>query len=371
MAITKANQQKLEEGFAERYKPWLVLYPEINSESRRKRPDWRSSRQAPLYEDYHPRDVRLVLDHARIPGRASLHNADRLVEELEGKPSIRRMDLLQGMGHRDRGKFWREYYRIVNNKGSHQHDGPYPHCAYVHFVYGDHLAGLQPADQHVSSYTGLVAIQYWFIYLYNDWKAPHEGDWEHIVLFLRDLSDSASKPEPTACAYSAHHGGYRLPWRHVEKVDDQGERAEKGTHPVVYVANGSHANYFFGPCHYETTTEQFGVRITAGEFPFSGEYTDFTTSFESGTKIFPQLKIVPAPVDGHWTGQWRWLNFSGTWGSKGLPTWPSWLRKLPILGGTWKGPASLPQRNNWSNPFAWADRECDEAPPMDTWLVRQ
>src|SRR4030042_1503981 len=76
-----------------------------------------------------------------------------------------------------------------------------------------------------------TVVQYWFFYAYND--APlndHEGDWEMIELIL----DSAQNP--TSVAYSLPWKGQRASWGDVDKVDS--------THPVVYVARGSHANYF-------------------------------------------------------------------------------------------------------------------------------
>lgn len=361
MGEERSYKRLRDQEIAERHRPLLILYPEISTENRRVRPDWRRQGEAPLYEDYHPRDVRLLLDHARTrPRGAWLHDADGLMRELEHKTDIPRIDLLRGPGHRDRKKFWREYYRIVNNIGEHQHE-PYPYCSYVNMVYGDDLPR--------TPYAGLVAIQYWFVFLYNDWKAPHEGDWENIVVYLRLSDNSTNEPEPIACAYSAHHGGYRLGWRYVEKVDGDGNRTDSGTHPVVYVANGSHANYFVGPYRYETDTKVFGVKVTAGDFPFAGNFIDFTTSFEDGHRIFPEVKVVPARLEGRWTEGWRWLNFRGTWGSKGWPRFMlHWVRRLPVIGGTWKGPDSLPGRRNWKNPFAWADDECDEPP---AWLTRQ
>ena len=378
MVPDRADQSEYEQALAERYKPLLVLYPEISSETRRVRADWREEGLPPLYEDYHPRDVRLVLDHARIPGRTPLHDGDRLVEELERNPEVGRIDLLAGIGHADREKFWAEYFHIVNKEGQHQGDETYPHSAYVHVVDGDDLAATTAGGDNSSRYCGLIAIEYWLIYIYNDWRATHEGDWEHVVVFLRQPSSPEGQPEPIASAYSAHHGGYRLRWPEVEKVDDQGQRADGGTHPVVYVANGSHANYFFGPRRYATTTEKFGVRITSGEFPFTGEFMDFTTSFDEGVRVFPDLKVVPSAFEGGWTGEWRWLNFRGGWGSLGVPKWLGVpLRVLPrrlrftLFRRIWGAPASLPLRPNWRDPFSWVERECEEAPPRERWLVRQ
>ena len=139
--------------------PLLVLYPEISSERRKIRADCRRTGQAPLVEDYHPHDTRLLLDHARIPGRAALHDGDRLVEELDRNPSTDRIDLIQGMGHGDRQKFWREYYRVVNNEGDNEHE-PYPYCTYVHFVYGNNLGGSSNASDGEPPYASLIAIQY-------------------------------------------------------------------------------------------------------------------------------------------------------------------------------------------------------------------
>jgi len=76
-----------------------------------------------------------------------------------------------------------------------------------------------------------TVVQYWFFYAYNN--APlndHEGDWEMIEVIL----DSEQKP--VSAAYSQHLKGQRASWGDIDKVDS--------THPVVYVARGSHANYF-------------------------------------------------------------------------------------------------------------------------------
>lgn len=97
MLPNRADQSEHEQTLADRYKPLLVLYPEISSETRRIRTDWREQGLAPLYEDCPPRDVRLILDHARIPGRTPLHDGDRLVKELERNPEVERIDLLAGL----------------------------------------------------------------------------------------------------------------------------------------------------------------------------------------------------------------------------------------------------------------------------------
>src|SRR6266516_199737 len=82
-----------------------------------------------------------------------------------------------------------------------------------------HLA-YQPASQR-------VAIEYWLLYLYNDFYDKHEADWEGVTVFLQNGA-------PLGATYSQHQGRKWLPWTSL---------ARSGTHPIVYVARGSHAEY--------------------------------------------------------------------------------------------------------------------------------
>ena len=75
-----------------------------------------------------------------------------------------------------------------------------------------------------------TVIQYWLFYAYNNGQLnDHQGDIEVVEVFL----DSGGNP--TGALYSQHIAGENAAWSDVETV---------GTHPVVYVAQGSHANYF-------------------------------------------------------------------------------------------------------------------------------
>lgn len=97
-------------------------------------------------------------------------------------------------------------------------------------------------------------IQYWLFYVDNAWRNPtalgpasqdHRGDWEFVSVALD------RKDEPVAISYSAHCGGTRRPWARVPVLalaaDGRsilvGEDGLSGTHPLVVVAAGSHANY--------------------------------------------------------------------------------------------------------------------------------
>ena len=94
---------------------------------------------------------------------------------------------------------------------------------------------------------GDIVLQYWFFY-YDDalilppvpipgygpatfWQS-HEGDWEVANVILDPNGN------PVEAAYSQHCSGQRKAWGDVQKWP------AGSTHPVDYVALGSHANYF-------------------------------------------------------------------------------------------------------------------------------
>jgi hypothetical protein len=95
------------------------------------------------------------------------------------------------------------------------------------------------ADEHIVVYVhssetdGKVIIQYWLFYVFNQGTYnSHEGDWEMIEVVLERESLS-----PSTLALSRHHTGSRIAWSALEETD------LNGTHPVVLVSLGSHANY--------------------------------------------------------------------------------------------------------------------------------
>ena len=84
---------------------------------------------------------------------------------------------------------------------------------------------------------GRLWLQYWLFYYYNDFQllgpllsgGKHEGDWELVQLRL----DAAE--QPVEAVFSQHTHAESKPWANVRK---------SGPTPLVYVARGSHANYF-------------------------------------------------------------------------------------------------------------------------------
>lgn len=92
--------------------------------------------------------------------------------------------------------------------------------------------------------SGWVILQYWYFYLYNNWRSrfsganDHEADWEMVCIYL--APDALETLQPEWVAYASHdYAGddLRRHWNdpEVQKV---------GNHPVIYAGAGSHAAYF-------------------------------------------------------------------------------------------------------------------------------
>jgi hypothetical protein len=86
---------------------------------------------------------------------------------------------------------------------------------------------------------GAIVLQYWLFYYDNLYRYPflplgtiwqsHEGDWEVVNVVL------SNRKRPLVVGLSQHCTGETRPWAEAELRDG---------HPAVYVALGSHANYF-------------------------------------------------------------------------------------------------------------------------------
>src|SRR5688572_23558146 len=84
------------------------------------------------------------------------------------------------------------------------------------------------------------SLQYHFFYAFNDWRLAanginhHEGDWEMIAIYLKN-------DDPYSVLFSQHGSGSMELWNDVRCAKDKDGR--ETTHPIIYVALGSHANY--------------------------------------------------------------------------------------------------------------------------------
>jgi len=361
------NEQHLEnEKLAKKYRPLLVLYPEIEDGSRRKDHHRRGhvpGSPPPLDQDYHPRDIRFVLDHACLPGRKERLSREEVLDAMS-ENVVGHIDLIDKRGPKEVDKFWRVYAECKKKDSNPE----YQRKAYAWVVKGS------------GRFKDYASIQYWLAYFFDDWANVHEMDWEMVSIILRKTD---SIEEPIACVFNAHIGAFRKPWKDVHKVDDAGSKSSQGLHPVAYVANGSHASYLSDyPSYFNVAAPYLKpvlrrlVRIAKIGKPFR----DYVPSFEEGARYFPDVEVIPQPDElGRWSGVWRWLNFKGSWGS---PVQMSFLEKIvagiplicrlarffqrPLREAGPTGPST--KGLCWEDPFDWVNLECFDAPETSNWI---
>ncbi len=166
-----------------------------------------------------------------------------------------------------------------------------------------------------------VALQYWFFYVFNDFNDKHEGDWEMIQLnFHASTPGEALRKKPELVGYSQHEGAESAQWgaSKLELV---------GTHPVVYPALGSHANYYSSALHLgRSAAEGLGCDETTGP----------------SLQLRPELSIVPASKVGYLRA-YPWLGFEGQWGEQ--------------HEGFYNGPTGPATKLQWLQPITWANDE--------------
>ena len=173
-----------------------------------------------------------------------------------------------------------------------------------------------------------IDLQYWLWYPYNDYSPTvppgdlwqvHEGDWEAVSVIL-DLQG-----KPLAAGYSQHSAGRRREWSKLRK---------QGVRPLVYVALGSHANYFAPgeqPLDPRVVDPLLIEIITA----YGVKPVDHTGS---GRIVRPRLVRVGARSP-------EWMAFAGTWGEDGFLHFPG---NEPLASGA--GPRGPAFHEQWRFP---------------------
>ena len=360
---------------AEKYKPLLVLYPEIQDNSERKdhyhaigeRPG-----KHPLDRDYHPRDIRLVLDRVwlrKVKGIAPREEVLKVMSEN----SVDHIDLIDLGGPKEVDRFWREYAGVRDKDNNPE----YRRKVYARVVRGDYW---------LKDY---ISIQYWMAYFFDDWANVHEMDWEMVAVILKKTD---AIEQPVACIYNAHIGAFRKPWKDVDKADDAESRNPAGLHPVAYIANGSHAAYFSDyPPHFNVTEPYLkgALKTVLRASNIAMEFWDYVPRFDEGVKCFPDVAVIPEPGERdeetgerRWSGKWRWLNFKGNWGSPvelsfreriiaGIPLVGRLARffSKPLREAGPKGPNT--RGLCWEEPLLWADLHPFRAQDTSPWLHKQ
>jgi hypothetical protein len=166
---------------------------------------------------------------------------------------------------------------------------------------------------------GKLAVGYWFYYTFNDFTDKHESDWEMAqVDFAASSAAAALRVGPYEVDLSQHAGGERSAWTDTKLQKD-------GTHPIIYDATGSHANYFGSAVYLgRGAREGFGCDDTRNA----------TQRLELNTVLLPD---VPSSA----SAPYAWLGFQGHWGQK--------------EAGINNGPTGPSAKEQWYAPIEWAD----------------
>lgn len=152
-------------------------------------------------------------------------------------------------------------------------------------------------------------LQYWFFYAYNDGDLNvHEGDWEMIQIAFESNT-------PSDVMYSQHHSGQQTGWENVDKTN---------THPHVYVARGSHANYL------RSFSGKLGVASdTVGNNGIILNRNDYS--------------LVELTDQG-------WLSFEGRWGEVGS------IQETALGFSGPPGPQFRENGQMWNSPILWGEQ---------------
>jgi len=171
---------------------------------------------------------------------------------------------------------------------------------------------------HVTKEAEYFVVQYWFFYAFNPGTLnQHQGDWEMIEIILD------STETPSYAVYSQHFAGERTSWNDVKKTDE--------THPRVYVALGSHANYF---------------RPYQGKLGLESDIVG--NAFTLGPDEFQIVPLGEKGAGNHPSSQ-DWLEYGGRWGN--------WAKLVDIsLGAAGpRGPGHGENEEKWSDPVSWGN----------------
>jgi VPS62-like protein len=202
-------------------------------------------------------------------------------------------------------------------------DALHPGCTYLEWERRI-TAGREPtAYAHVvtdPTHPGKLALQYWFFYVFNDWNNLHEGDWEMIQLvFDASTAEEALAQKPVEVGYSQHEGAERAAW----DADKLG--LVDGTHPVVYPADGSHAN-FYGEGLYLGSSASEGV----GCDDTRGPHLD----------VRPAVRTISSDPEAA-RAEFPWIAYDGRWGE--------------LQPAFFNGPEGPNLKTQWTQPITWAE----------------
>jgi hypothetical protein len=175
-----------------------------------------------------------------------------------------------------------------------------------------------------------IVLQYWLWYAFNPYSPSvppgelwqvHEGDWESVSVLL-DL-----RGKPLVVGLSQHGAGQRRDWAKAPK---------RGLRALVYVALGSHANYF------AAGLQRFDPRVVEPLLIEIIRQSGFVPADHTGNGdvVRPRLVRITATSPS-------WMTFAGRFGEDQYLHVPG--GNVEPLGGGPRGPAFHEQ---WQRPVA-------------------
>jgi hypothetical protein len=145
------------------------------------------------------------------------------------------------------------------------------------------------------------------------------------LVFDADDAEEALAESPVSIGYSQHEGAERADWG-ADKLE-----LVESTHPVVYPAVGSHANYFQSALHLGRSAQQgIGCDDTAAPH----------------RELRPVVALVPSGEDTS-LAEYPWLAYPGHWGEK--------------RPGIFNGPTGPNEKAQWTRPITWSEEEWRES----------
>jgi hypothetical protein len=200
-----------------------------------------------------------------------------------------------------------------------------PRCVYdewSHRLNKGHAPTVYARVVTEARHSGRLALQYWFFYVFNDFNDKHEGDWEMIQLdFDAGTAQQALGMKPALVGYSQREGAESAQW------GDPKLKIVDGTHPVVYPALGSHANYYTSALHLGRSAAQ-------------GVGCDDTTG--PSVELRPDAALIPTRRTAYLRA-YPWLAYAGRWGEE--------------HEGFYNGPTGPTTKLQWTKPITWANDE--------------
>jgi|JI10StandDraft_1071094.scaffolds.fasta_scaffold54228_4 hypothetical protein len=209
--------------------------------------------------------------------------------------------------------------------------------------------------------SGYTVLQYWFFYVYNDWRSrvfgvnDHEADWEQVSVYLAGNDEQLQPVWLVSSAHDEVGDDLRRRW-------DDPDLTIEGEHPVIHAGLGSHSGAYLAG-EYLTTHDvpafsgllKVSRRISRVFLPWTRDhdhvglsipYIDYARG--DGVAIGPGQVRSWEPVIIGETTPWV-VHYRGLWGND----------TQDPLGGE-RGPAgpryerSSQIRVSWGDPVGWA-----------------